>query len=81
MIVVMREKGSTIDEANREAIKRHHQHVLRRTPTEKELKSLLGLLNKIDADLGIPRGLQAAYAAIILQPGNPVSLRGNGRGQ
>ena len=68
MIVVLREKGSTIDEANREAIKRHYQHVLRRSPAEKEMESLMALLKKVDAELGIPRGLQAAYAAIILQP-------------
>ena len=68
MIVVLREKGSTIDEANREAIKRHYNTVLRRSPTEKEMESLMALLKKVDAELGIPRGLQAAYAAIILQP-------------
>ena len=78
MIVVMWEKGSTIDEANREAIKRHYQHVLRRTPTEKEMESLLGLLNKVDADLGVPRGLQAAYAAIILQPETLFRFEGTG---
>ena len=68
MIVVLREKGSTIDEANREAIKRHYNTVLRRSPAEKEMESLMALLKKVDAELGIPRGLQAAYAAIILQP-------------
>jgi len=68
MIVVLREKGSTIDEANREAIKRHYNTVLRRSPTQKEMESLMALLKKVDAELGIPRGLQAAYAAIILQP-------------
>jgi len=68
MIVVLREKGITIDEANREAIKRHYNTVLRRSPAEKEMESLMALLKKVDAELGIPRGLQAAYAAIILQP-------------
>jgi hypothetical protein len=68
MIVVLREKGSTIDEANREAIKRHYNTVLRRSPAEKEMESLMALLKKVDAELGVPRGLQAAYAAIILQP-------------
>ena len=68
MIVALREKGSTIDEANREAIKRHYHNVLRRSPTEREMDSLMGLLKKVDAELGIPRGLQAVYAAIILQP-------------
>ena len=68
MIVVLRDKGSTIDEANREAIKRHYNTVLRRSPAEKEMESLMALLKKVDAELGIPRGLQAAYAAIILQP-------------
>ena len=68
MIVGLREKGSTIDEANWEAIKRHYNTVLRRSPAEKEMESLMALLKKVDAELGIPRGLQAAYAAIILQP-------------
>ena len=68
MIVGLREKGSTIDEANREAIKRHYNTVLRRSPADKEMESLMALLKKVDAELGIPRGLQAAYAAIILQP-------------
>ena len=38
MIVGLREKGSTIDEANREAIKRHYNTVLRRSPAEKEME-------------------------------------------
>ncbi|MCP4846411.1 MAG: DUF1588 domain-containing protein [Verrucomicrobiaceae bacterium] len=78
MIVQMREKGSTIDEANQEAIKRHYHHVLRRSPTEKEMSSLLTLIKKVDADLGIPRGLQAAYAAIILQPETLFRYEGTG---
>jgi len=68
MVVQLREKGSTIDEANQEAIKRHYHHVLRRTPTEKEMDALMALLKKVDAGLGVPRGLQAVYATIILQP-------------
>jgi hypothetical protein len=78
MVVALREKGSTIDEANREAIKRHYQHVLRRSPTEKEMASLMTLLKKVDADLGVPRGLQAAYAAIILQPETLFRFEGTG---
>ncbi len=78
MIVGLREKGSTIDEANREAIKRHYNTVLRRSPAEKEMESLLALLKKVDAELGIPRGLQAAYAAIILQPETLFRFEGTG---
>ncbi|MEC9004225.1 MAG: DUF1588 domain-containing protein [Planctomycetota bacterium] len=78
MVVALREKGSTIDEANREAIKRHYQHVLRRSPTETEMASLMKLLRKVDADLGVPRGLQAAYAAIILQPETLFRFEGTG---
>lgn len=78
MIVVLREKGSTIDEANREAIKRHYNTVLRRSPEEKEMESLMALLKKVDAELGIPRGLQAAYAAIILQPETLFRFEGTG---
>ena len=64
----MREKGVPIEEANREALKRQYHSVLRRSPTEQELLSLMGLIKKVDKELGLPRGLQAAYAAIILQP-------------
>lgn len=67
-IVEMRGKGKAIDEANGEAIKRHYHHVMRRSPSEKEMDSLMALLKKVDADLGVPRGLQAAFAAIVLQP-------------
>ena len=68
MVVQMKEKGSTIEEANQEAIKRHYHHVLRRAPSEKEMEALMALLRKVDADLGVPRGLQAVFAAIVLQP-------------
>ncbi len=78
MVVDLRGKGSTIDEANGEAIKRHYHHVLRRTPTEKEMETLMALLKKVDADLGVPRGLQAVYAAIILQPETLFRFEGTG---
>jgi hypothetical protein len=78
MVVQLREKGSTIEEANLEAIKRHYHHVLRRTPTEGEMNTLMALLKKVDADLGVPRGLQAVYAAIILQPETLFRLEGTG---
>ena len=68
MIVVLREKGSTLDEANREAIKRHCHNVLRRTPTDKEMEVMMSLLKKVDSELGVPFGLQAVYASIILRP-------------
>ena len=64
----LREKGVLIEAANREALKRQYHNVLRRSPTEDELLSLMGLIKKVDSELGVPRGLQAAYAAIILQP-------------
>jgi hypothetical protein len=79
MIVQLRDKGSTVDEANKEAIKRHYHHVLRRTPTEKEMDTLMSLLKKVDAELGIPRGLQAVYAAIILQPETLFRFEGTGK--
>jgi hypothetical protein len=78
MIVVLREKGSTLDEANQEAIKRHYHNVLRRSPTEKEMDTLMALLKKVDAELGIPRGLQAVYAAIVLQPETLFRFEGTG---
>ena len=68
MIVVLREKGSTLDEANREAIKRHCHNVLRRTPTEEDMEVMMSLLKKVDSELGVPFGLQAVYASIILRP-------------
>jgi hypothetical protein len=64
----LREEGVPIEEANREALKRQYHDVLRRSPTEAELLSLMNLIKKVDSELGVPRGLQAAYAAIILQP-------------
>ena len=67
-IVMMKEKGSTIDEANREAIKRHCHNGLRRTPTEEEMDVMMTLLKKVDTELGVPFGLQAVYASIILRP-------------
>jgi hypothetical protein len=78
MIVVLREKGSTLDEANQEAIKRHYHNVLRRSPTEKEMDALMALLKKVDAELGVPRGLQAVYAAIVLQPETLFRYEGTG---
>ena len=68
MIVVLREKGSTLDEANREAIKRYCHNVLRRTPTEEDMEVMMSLLKKVDSELGVPFGLQAVYASIILRP-------------
>ena len=78
MIQALREKGVKIEEANREAIKRQYNNVLRRSPTEEEMSSLVGLLRKVDAELGIPRGLQAVYAAIILQPETLFRFEGTG---
>jgi hypothetical protein len=78
MIKALREKGVKIEEANQEAIKRQYNNVLRRSPTEEEMSSLVGLLRKVDAELGIPRGLQAVYAAIILQPETLFRFEGTG---
>ncbi|MAK27310.1 MAG: hypothetical protein CMI22_02965 [Opitutae bacterium] len=77
-IVTMKEKGSTIDEANREAIKRHCHNVLRRTPTEEEMEVMMGLLKKVDSELGVPFGLQAVYASIILKPETLFRFEGMG---
>ncbi|MEC7395233.1 MAG: DUF1588 domain-containing protein [Verrucomicrobiota bacterium] len=77
-IVMMKEKGITIDEANREAIKRHCHNVLRRTPTEKEMEIMMGLLKKVDSELGVPFGLQAVYASIILRPETLFRFEGMG---
>lgn len=77
-IVTMKEKGSTIDEANREAIKRHCHNVLRRTPTEEEMEVMMGLLKKVDLELGVPFGLQAVYASIILRPETLFRFEGMG---
>ena len=77
-IVMMKEKGSTIDEANREAIKRHCHNILRRTPTEEEMEVMMGLLKKVDSELGVPFGLQAVYASIILRPETLFRFEGMG---
>ncbi len=79
MIVAMREKGSSIEEANLEAIKRQYHNVLRRSPTDQERDVLMALLKKVDAELGVPRGLQAVYAAIILQPETLFRFEGSGQ--
>lgn len=78
MIVVLREKGKTLDEANQEAIKRHYHNVLRRTPTDKEMEVLMALLKKVDSELGVPFGLQAVYASIILRPETLFRFEGTG---
>ena len=67
-IVEERKKGVPIDEANTAAVRQRYQTVLRREPADAELASLMALVKKVDAELGLPRGLQAAFAAIILQP-------------
>ena len=77
-IVMMREKGSTIDEANREAIRRHCHNILRRTPTEEEMEVMMDLLKKVDFELGVPYGLQAVYASIILRPETLFRFEGMG---
>ncbi|MCH2059415.1 MAG: DUF1588 domain-containing protein [Verrucomicrobiales bacterium] len=77
-VVELRKKGNSIDEANGEAIRRHYHHVLRRTPSEKEMNALMALLKQVDADLGVPRGLQAAFAAIVLQPETLFRFEGTG---
>jgi hypothetical protein len=43
------------------------------------MNSLLALLKKVDGELGIPRGLQAVYAAIILQPETLFRFEGTGK--
>jgi len=78
-IVIMKEKGNTIDEANREAIKRHCHNVLRRTPTDEEMEVMMGLLKKVDSELGVPFGLQAVYASIILRPETLFRFEGTGK--
>ena len=67
-IVEERKKGTPIDEANLTEIRRRYETVLRRSPSNAEILSLAALMKKVDAELGLPRGLQAAFAAIILQP-------------
>jgi hypothetical protein len=71
-------KGSTKQEACAELLKSQYQSVLRRTPTKAELKPLLELIEKVDDELGAPMGMQAAFAAIILQPESVFRYEGSG---
>ena len=61
-------RGATKREAIERMLIQQYQNVLRRTPSDEELSSLLALLDRIDKQLGEPYGLQAAYASIILKP-------------
>ena len=67
-IVEERKKGKPLEEANVTEIRRRYETVLRRSPTDAEMASLTALMKKVDGELGLPRGLQAAFSAIILQP-------------
>ena len=79
-IVEERKKGTPIDEANLTEIRRRYETVLRRSPSNAEMLSLAALMKKVDAELGLPRGLQAAFAAIILQPETLFRFEGHGGG-
>ena len=67
------EKGGTEDEAYLTQINTRYRNILRRSPTDNESAALLSLARKVDEELGKPRGMQAALAAIILQPMKPSS--------
>jgi hypothetical protein len=62
------EKGRSPQQAYRDVLLRYFQNLTRRTANELELEPLLALLKRVNDELGEPRGLTAAYAAIILQP-------------
>ncbi|MDP7009967.1 MAG: DUF1592 domain-containing protein, partial [Verrucomicrobiota bacterium] len=79
-IVEERKKGTPIEEANVTQIRRRYETVLRRSPTDTEMTSLTALMKKVDGELGLPRGLQAAFAAIILQPETLFRFEGLGEG-
>ena len=79
-IVEERKKGTPIDEANLTEIRRRYETVLRRSPSNAEILSLAALMKKVDAELGLPRGLQAVFAAIILQPETLFRFEGLGGG-
>ncbi len=61
-------RGATRHEAIHQALMQQFQNVLRRTPSKVELARLMALLERINAELGEPFGLQAAFAAVILTP-------------
>ena len=79
-IVEERKKGTPIEEANLIEIRRRYESVLRRSPTDEEILSLNSLMKKVDVELGLPRGLQAVFAAIILQPETIFRFEGVGEG-
>ena len=43
------------------------------------MEALMALIRKVDADLGVPRGLQAVFAAIVLQPEALYRFEGTGK--
>ena len=67
-IEARRKKNEPQAEIIKSLLIRQTEIVLRRKPTNEELSQLTSLLSKVDSELGSPRGLQAAYAAIILKP-------------
>ena len=62
------DRGASESDAQREMLRRYFQNVMRRDPGDMELAPLLELQAKVAGELGAPRGVIAAYAAIILQP-------------
>lgn len=46
----------------------HYQKIIRRQPSDNEMKSLLEAAQKVDAELGDNQGMRMALGAIILQP-------------
>ena len=61
-------RGATRNEAIQQLLMQQFQNVLRRTPSQVELIRLTALLKRINAELGEPFGLQAAFATVILMP-------------
>ena len=74
----MIDRGQTREQALQELLKRHHQTVLRRAPSEKDLERLTALMKRVDDELGEPNGLRAAYASIILTPESIFRYEGTG---
>ena len=72
------EKGGTEDEGYLAQITTRYRNILRRSPTHNESAAILSLARKVDEELGKPRGMQAAFAAIILQPETLFRYEGTG---
>ena len=62
------EQGESVETSYKHYITTYYQRVLRRTPSDEEVNSLLALAKNVNDELGDHQGLAAAMCAVVLQP-------------